>query len=400
MTNALLATSAPGLLAEMGWFRTGTSTVASDVDGVFWFITWVSAFFFTLIVALMAWFMVRYRHREGHAAEHSPHHNNTLEAAWSIIPLLLVIVIFYLGFKGFIDMRQSPDDAYEVNVVAKKWSWSFIYPNGVVSPDLHVPIDRPVRLVMSSDDVIHSLYVPAFRIKMDCVPGRYTEQWFKATALAPTDDGDEVNWADEGGFDLFCTEYCGTGHSTMRAKVVVHETADFDKWMAVAMDPRSQGTPLQVGQTLYLRRGCAQCHSIDGVDRPGNGGPSFKGYYGKEVAFTDGSKAEMDENYIRQSILEPQAKIRTGGYNPIMPTFQGQLKDDEIFALIQYIKSLNEQAPAEWPAAEGGVEGAEDGDPADAAAPAAPEAAAPEEPAEEPTPENTEGAEEAAERDA
>lgn len=340
------------------WFHPSASTVAEDIDNLFWGITWVNMVFFVLIVGLMLLFMFQYRKRPGHKAEHSPHHNNLIEAVWSIIPLLIVVVIFAYGFVGYMRLRLPPEDAYVVQVQAQKWAWSFTYPSGVVDSDLHVPVDRPVKLVLSSADVIHSLYIPAFRVKMDCVPGRYNTMWFEATAPSTAVDANGNGRQDtgEGGYDLFCTEYCGTGHSTMLAKVFVYESeAEFATWVKNKKDPRLQGTPVEVGAKLYAKRGCAQCHSIDGTDRPANGGPSFKGHWGNTNLFTNGSEVKMDENYIRESILQPQKLVRKG-YKPIMPTYQGQFSDDELFAIIAYIKHLNDADVPDWlplPNAEG-----------------------------------------------
>lgn len=370
MPAVLSCTNLAPLLADFRWFRPGVSTTAHNVDNLFFLISVICAFFFLLIVVLQAWFMWKYRARDGHREENSPHHNNALEVTWSVIPLILVIWIFYKGFTGYIDMRQPPENALAIEVTAQKWSWSFKYPNGAVSPVLHVPADQPVKLILSSKDVLHSLYIPAFRVKMDCVPGRYTEMWFEATTPSDEfsdpvfdDDPNTDNKYTDGssifaeaeptrGYDLFCTEYCGTGHSSMITKCVVHTEAGFEQEMKTLADPRSQGAPAEVGEKLYRQRGCAQCHSVDGVDNPGNGGPSFKGYYGKEVEFTDGATAEMDANYIRESILNPQAKIRKG-YRPIMPTFQGQLNDDEIYAIRQFIRTLNDQDAQDWQPKEG-----------------------------------------------
>ncbi|WP_197531279.1 cytochrome c oxidase subunit II [Posidoniimonas corsicana] len=383
--------TSPALLAD--WFRPGASTTAHYVDNLFYVISVICVFFFVLIIAMMAWFMWKYRARPGHREEHTAHHNNALEITWSVIPLILAIWIFFQGFVGYVAMRNTPQDAYEIEVIAQKWSWSFVYPTGAISPELHVPKDQPVKLILSSRDVIHSLYIPAFRVKMDCVPGRYNEMWFEATTASdevkdPTWDNDQNNpelkytdgsaTYDEAaateGYDLFCTEYCGTSHSSMITKCIVHDEAGFQEWMKKAMDPRSQGTPVEVGKQLYNRRGCAQCHTIDGTDRPGPGGPSFKGHYGETVTFKDGSTGKMDDNYIRESILNPQAKIRQG-YNPIMPTFQGQLNEDEIFALRQYIRSLNDEEVNDWAPKEGeeGEEAEGESEEASADGPATPQ---------------------------
>lgn len=375
------------VLADARWFRPGVSTTAHNVDQLFFFISIVCVAFFVLVIALMVWFMWIYRKRQGHREQYSPHHNNALEVTWSVIPLLLVIGIFYMGFTGYIDMQNAPADAYEIEVEASKWQWSFRYPNGATSPVLHVPADRPVKLILASKDVLHSLYIPAFRVKMDCVPGRYTYMWFEIPGeytsdkfKDPTFDNDMANqvkysdgsatYADADpsiGYDLFCTEYCGTGHSSMITKCVVHTEAEFEQQLRILNDPRSQGTPVEVGEKIYKQRGCSQCHSIDGVDKPGVGGPSFKGYYGKQIEFKDGTTGTMDDQYIRESILNPTAKIRAGGYGAIMPTFQGQLGDDEIYAIRQYIRSLNDETAEEWEPKEGEEGEAAEGEPAAAA---------------------------------
>lgn len=304
------------------WMPPQVSTFAANVDWLFMVILGISVFFFVLIVALMIVFVIRYRHREGHVAEASPTHNLPLEVVWTAIPVAVVMVIFYLGFTSYLDMATPPANAYEVRVEGQKWKWTFTYPNGYVDENLHVPVDRPIRLVMSSADVIHSLYVPAFRIKRDVVPGRYSKEWFQATT--------------PGEYDVFCAEYCGTGHSDMLAHVIVHPPGEFEQWLEKASNFLDTMTPVEAGRKLYQVRGCQQCHSVDGTAKVG---PSFKGIFGEPQALSNGSKVTVDENYIRESILEPQAKV-VAGFEPVMPTYQGRLKDPEIDALIQYIKSL------------------------------------------------------------
>jgi cytochrome c oxidase subunit II len=304
------------------WFPEGASQGAEQVDRLFFFVLTISVFFFFVILSAMTLFTFRYRRRDPSEVSHGSHHNTWLEITWSVIPGIIVAVIFVWGFLAYLNMRTPPDGAYEIQVIARKWSWSFVYPNGHVDSDLHVPIDRPVRLVMSSDDVIHSLFVPAFRIKMDLVPGRYTETWFEANRV--------------GEYTLYCAEYCGTQHSTMLARVVVHPSGEFEPWLEKAANLLETLTPVEAGEVLYLRRGCAQCHSVDGSAKSG---PTFLGAYGTTQLMTSGASVVIDENYLRESILEPQAKIRAG-YKPVMPTYQGQLRDEEIAALIAYIKSL------------------------------------------------------------
>jgi len=320
--NSLSMMLGDGIALASFWFPEGASRNAEQVDQLFFVILGVSIFFFFIILSAMTVFTIRYRRQDPSVVPHGSHHNTWLEITWSVIPGIIVAVIFVWGFLAYLNMRSAPDDAYEIQVIAKKWSWAFVYPNGHVDSDLHVPVDRPVRLVMSSDDVIHSLYVPAFRIKMDLVPGRYTETWF------------EANRAGE--YTLFCAEYCGTQHSTMLAQVVVHPSGEFEPWLENAANLLENLSPVEAGAVLYQRRGCVQCHSLDGSAKAG---PSFQGVFGTTQLMTSGESVVVDENYLRESILEPQAKIRAG-YRPVMPTYQGQLKDEEIAALIAFIKSL------------------------------------------------------------
>lgn len=309
-------------LAAGGFFPKRASTGAETVDHVFFFILIIAVIFFLIIVGVMALFVLKYRKPRGAEATKTATHSNLLEATWSIIPAILVAAMFFWGFVGYMDMGQAPSNAYEIQVVAKKWTWSFTYPNGHVDNNLHVPVDRPVRLVMRSDDVIHSLYVPAFRLKMDVVPGRYNTTWFEATEV--------------GDYTLFCAEYCGTKHSMMLAKVVVHPSGEFERWLKDAANFLERLTPVEAGELIFKRRGCAQCHSVDGSAMTG---PSFKGVFDTEQSLTNGDKITVNRDYIRESILEPQAKIRAG-YKPAMPTYKGQLRDEEIDALIAYIKEL------------------------------------------------------------
>jgi cytochrome c oxidase subunit 2 len=293
---------------------------------VFKLILLVSTFFFVLIVALMIFFVIRYRRREGVEPGESTSHNTALEITWTVIPVGIVLVIFYMGFHGYMDLRTPPANAYEIRVSAKKWSWLFSYPNGYVSDRLHVPEDTPIRLTMTSEDVIHSLFVPAFRVKMDLVPGRYTTAWFRARRA--------------GEYDLYCAEYCGTGHSDMLTKVVVHESGTFDEWLEEEANLLSRMSPAEAGAEFYKRYGCAGCHSTDGSAKSG-GGPSFKGIYGQTRRFSNASPTVVDDNYIRESILEPMKKI-VEGYPGRMPTYKPQLgnKPEEISAIIEFIKTL------------------------------------------------------------
>ncbi len=331
------------------WMPPAGSTTAGEVDLLFNLILWISVIFFGLIVGVMMLFVIRYRRRAGHKAQKTASHSTALELTWSIIPLILVIVIFYVGVTGFVSMATPPDDAYKIAVEGQKWSWMFTYPNGHVDSDLHVPVDTDVQLVMTSLDVIHSFYIPAFRLKKDVVPGRYNKMWFRAT--------------EAGEHTIFCAEYCGTGHSDMLAQCVIHPPGEFELWLAnadplkkltdeqyaeyladpeafIVANPEIQGlaTPVDMGRKLYTKKGCAQCHSVDGAAATG---PTFKDVFGQQRQLTDGSTVTVDENYIRESILDPYTKV-AAGYQAVMPTYQGRLKEREITALITYIESLTD----------------------------------------------------------
>ncbi len=302
------------------------STFATGVDWVWDLILGISLLFFVLIIGLMILFIFQYRAREGHESAPTPSHNTRLEVIWTVIPTIIVGIIFFFGFRGYMDMAVVPRGAYSINVLAQRWSWQFQYPNGHVDNELHVPVDRPVKLVMTSDDVIHGFYVPAFRVKRDIVPGRYNTTWFEAT--------------EPGEYDIFCAEYCGTGHSDMLSKVIVHKKGDFEKWLSEAADLLGTMTPAEAGEWLYNARGCKQCHTIDGAARIG---PTFKGDFGTERALKDGSKVTVDENYIRRSILDPQSQI-AAGFEPVMPTYKGRVTDEEITMIIEFLKSLNPES--------------------------------------------------------
>ena len=296
---------------------------AASIDVPFHFILVINLFFFALIAALTISFFVHYRRRKpDQPAEPAPSHHTPLELAWSFIPLVLVIDMFYLGFRGYVDMSQPPSNAMQISVSARKWSWSFTYPNGHVDSELHVPVNQPIELLMDSTDVIHSFFVPAFRLKKDVVPGRFTKAWFEANK--------------PGEYVVLCAEYCGTDHSNMWTKVIVHEEGGYEQWLEAAADPFQTKTPLEVGEMLYTKLACITCHSIDGTRKVG---PSLQGVFGRPAQLVDGRSVTSDENYLRTSILRPQADV-VESYQPVMPTFQGLIKDRELDALIDYIKTL------------------------------------------------------------
>ena len=314
-----------GFAAKGGgfWLPEAASVTAEPVDRLFNLVLWICVFFFVLICALMAIFVLRFRQtRKGEDALSQETHNTPLEITWTAIPLVLVIVIFWMGFRGYMDLTTPPGDAMAVQVSAQKWSWLFSYPNGVSSGELYVPADTPVVLTMSSSDVLHCLYVPAFRVKQDVVPGRYSKLWFKPTRI--------------GEFQIYCAEYCGKGHSEMLSKVKVLSQADYDKWMDAEGNFIDKMPAPEAGAKVYQKYGCKQCHSVDGTPMTG---PSFKGVWGHTQPLRDGSSVTVDENYVRESVLQPQAKV-AAGFEPVMPTFQGKINDREIGVLIEYLKTL------------------------------------------------------------
>lgn len=318
-----------------------TSNFAGMFEHLYDFIFWISTVSFVVIVLLLVVFTHRYsRKRKGEVTPYIEGHTPT-EAGVSIGLFILVMVIFYWGYIDYTKMRAMPSDALEINVMARQWAWEFQYPNGRKSAELVLPKARKVKMIMTSQDVIHSLFIPNFRVKQDIVPGMYTTVWFEPTAVG-------IN-------DIFCAEYCGTAHSQMLAKVKVLEPADYDTWQldwelqslkgalegalegASASPAEAAPRPLaEQGKVLYEAKGCPACHSIDGSKKIG---PSHWQLIGRVEEMTDGSRVTVDENNIRESIMEPQAKV-VKGYDPIMPTYKGQLKDEEITALIEYLKSL------------------------------------------------------------
>lgn len=361
------------------FFPVDASTYAQEVDSTFDMILWISNAFFFAILAAMIIFVVRYRQAKGGRATSRATHHNLLEISWTVLPCFLLVIMFVRGSWGFLNMQTPPEGADVVNVKAFKWGWTMDYGNAAFHPELHVVVNRPTRMVMRSSDVIHAFFVPAFRIKRDIVPGRYNTTWFEATVASKRVSDAELqqaldeaeanngNFNYEHGFtpdgytyfDLFCAEYCGRDHSRMKSYVVVHETQeDLDAWLA-KIKVRQPGVPLEEhGQKLYNQRGCASCHSIDGTPRVG---PTFVNLFGKQEALASGETVLVDENYLRESILDPKAKV-VAGLQPVMPSYQGQLTDDDIDSLIAYMKTLSELSPPATAAPAAAGEAAGEGD--------------------------------------
>lgn len=317
------------------------SNHAASLDGLYVFITVLCAISMVLIVGAGLYFMWKYKARSKDQKTDPVTHNAKLEFIWSAIPSVLLLVIFAWGEIGFMNLMTPPEDAHEIRIEGQKWMWTITYPNHpggpaltcpenaeecdpeVKTPTLFVPLGEPVRLTMSSTDVIHSFYIPAFRVKKDVVPGRYSYIWFTATM--------------EGEFPIFCTEYCGDEHSSMLAKVIVVPPEEYEAKVAKATELKLEEgeTMAEYGERLSKIQGCATCHSIDGTEKVG---PSWQGLYGREEGTNVGT-VKADDNYIRESILDPGAKI-VNGYPNGMASYQGKLNDEQIAALIEYMKTL------------------------------------------------------------
>lgn len=304
------------------WMPVQASKLAAEIDWLFDYIMWISVLSAVLLMGSMVYFVSKYKAKSRKDKPGaSSDHNTFLEIFWSVVPLIAVVAMFVWGFQGFVALRTAPRDAYEIHVTGQKWKWLFQYENGYTDDVLHAPVGRNVRIVINSVDVLHSLFLPSFRQKIDAVPGRYTELWFEATV--------------PGEHPVFCAEYCGTSHSDMITKMIVHEPGGFEAWLKEAEDIMDNLPPVELGEKMYSQQGCATCHSTDGTAKTG---PSFQGIWGKTETMTDGSTIVVDENYIRESILEPQAKI-VQGYPPSMPTYKGKLSDKKIEGLIAFIKA-------------------------------------------------------------
>jgi len=299
------------------------STLASETDALFHFINVTSIILLAGITIAILYFAWKYRRRSDDDVTPVITHNNRLEITWSVIPLILVMIVFGWGFTGYMNLTTPPDDAYEIRVEGVSWNWRFFYENGAVSVgELNVPVNRPVKLIMSSNDVIHSFYVPDFRVKRDVLPNRYSSVWFEAT-----ETGESI---------IFCTEYCGTDHSNMMGMVNVMSQDEFDTWLEAGNSVDESVPPAERGEALVSQNGCNACHSVDGSSGVG---PSFAGLWNKERTFQNAEPVTADENYIRESILESNAKILEG-YDPVMPAYQGIINDQQIGDIIEYIKTL------------------------------------------------------------
>ena len=295
------------------------STIAGQVDALLLFLTAVSAFFAGLIFLTVIVFAIKYRRRSEKERPRPIHGSLALEIFWTAIPLGLTMIMFGWGAWLYFSMSRPPADAMEIFVVGKQWMWKLQHPDGQREiNELHVPVGRPVKLTMTSEDTIHSFFVPEFRVKKDVVPGRYSTVWFQATK--------------PGEYHLFCTQYCGTSHASMIGRIVVMPQDAFQDWLSGG----ATGVPLAAaGEKLFQQLACISCHVSSGTGV----GPTLAGIFGKPVKLATGQTVTADEAYIRESILDPPAKI-VAGYPPVMPPFKGQVSEDQLLQLLAYIKSL------------------------------------------------------------
>lgn len=297
------------------------STVAPRMDLLFWAWLAMSMFFFVAVVAALTYFCIKYR--KGSKADRTIHgeESMTLEITWTVIPTIAAIIVFFVSAYLYIDFTQMPQGAMEILVTGKQWMWKIQHPNGKREINaLHVPTGMPIKLTMTSEDTIHSFFIPAFRVKKDVLPNRFSQLWFNATK--------------EGEYHLFCAEYCGTDHSRMIGTVTVLSPERYQAWLSGADTGVAAASS---GEKLFTKLGCATCHQGTSPR-----GPSLKGVFGKEVKLQDGTTVVADEEYLRESIMNSQAKL-VQGYPPLMPLFKNQIKEQDLLTLVNYIKSLKDE---------------------------------------------------------
>jgi len=310
---------------DLPLFPTQASSMAGQVDALYFYLVAVSAFFSLLIALLVIVFAIRYRRRSESELPAGIEGSLVLELAWTLIPLLISMTFFGWGAKLYFTMNRPPNDAMQIYIVGKQWMWKIQHLDGQREiNELHVPVNRSIRATMTSEDVIHSFFVPEFRIKRDVVPGRYQTMWFH-----PSKPGE---------YHIFCSQYCGTKHSAMIGKVFVMEPAAFQAWLSGGSGSESLAS---AGAKLFQQHACNTCHRNDSQAR----GPNLEGLFGKPVQLQDGRQVIVDEQYIRESILNPQAKM-VAGFQPIMPTFQGLISEEGLLQLVAYIRSLTPPANA------------------------------------------------------
>jgi cytochrome c oxidase subunit II len=300
-------------------FPDQASTFAPEVDHLLYFLTAVTVFFSALIFGAIFYFAIKYRRRSETELPRVVHTGYTLEIVWSVIPFGITMVMFTWGASVFFTASRPPADSIQIYAVGKQWMWKLEHLEGRREiNELHVPVGRPIRVTMTSEDVIHSFFIPAFRTKQDVVPGKYSTVWFNATK--------------PGKYHLFCAEYCGTRHSGMIGWVYVMKPDDYENWLSGGA---AEGSLAQNGQKLFESLACNNCHKVDNTGRC----PNLTGVFGSQVKLADGRVVKADEAYVRESILNPMAKV-VAGYEPVMPTFQGLVSEDQVLQLIEYVRSI------------------------------------------------------------
>jgi cytochrome c oxidase subunit 2 len=301
------------------------STVSGKVDALYFYLSGVTMFFTLLIGGVLTFFVIKYRRRLPFEIPRPIAGSHKLETMWSVIPFLIAMSMFAWGSQIYFENARTPKNANEIYVVGKQWMWKIQHSTGQREiNELHVPIGRKIKLIMTSEDTIHDFYIPAFRIKADVLPGRYTTQWFEATK--------------PGTYHLFCAEYCGMNHSGMIGSIIVMQPTEFDSWLS---GNASQQSPAVAGQQLFQSLGCVSCHGANGE---GGRGPALAGLFGRKVFLTNNQTLTADEAYIRESIENPSGKV-VSGFSPIMPTFQGQVTPEQLIQIISFIKSLQVTGP-------------------------------------------------------
>ena len=308
--------------SPLPFFPEQASSFAGNVDALFSFILLTCLFFAVLVTLLAIYAAFKYRRTSPGEVGSTVEGNLPLEIGWTAIPLAISMVMFAWGAVVYVNFRTAPKDTLNIYVVGKQWMWKLQQPNGKREiNELHVPVNRDIKLIMGSEDVIHDFYVPAFRSKMDVVPGRYNTLWFRPTKI--------------GKYHFFCSQYCGTNHAEMGGWVTVMDPAEYAAWLS---DEAGDVNPASAGEKLFTQLACVTCHLSNGTGRA----PSLNGVYGAKVLLADGTTVTADDAYIRESILQPKAKI-VAGYQPVMPTFQGLVSEEQILNLTAYIKSLQSQ---------------------------------------------------------
>jgi cytochrome c oxidase subunit 2 len=303
-------------------FPERASTIAGEVDALYFFLIGLSLVMSVLIATLVVGFAVKFHRRHADEVGAQVHGGLVLEVAWTVVPFLITLIIFFWGAKVYFVMASPPEETLNIYVVGKQWMWKVQHTTGQREINqLHVPVGRPVKLIMTSEDVIHNFSIPAMRVKADVIPGRFVQIWFEPTR--------------PGTYQVFCAEYCGTQHSGMIGQVVVMEATAYQTWLSGGA---VEGSLASTGEKLFEDLACNSCHRADSRGR----GPVLRNVFGHPVQLNDGTVVTADENYLRESILTPAAKL-TAGYQPVMPAFQGLVSEEQLLALIEYVKSLSTQ---------------------------------------------------------